>query len=327
MRVVVLGAGGVGSVVAGYLARAGVDVTMLARPSHAAAVQRDGLQLRGLADFRVLVPAFADAQDLHTADALLIAVKTKDMERALAGVAHLQIGCAASLQNGVVKNEQIARVFGWEKVVGATTMIGAALLRDGEVEYTLDGITFFGELDNRPSERVRQIVESFARAGLKAAVADDIVSVEWTKQAFQNPFAPLSAITRLPMHKVWSHPHFAALSVRMFREVVAVARARGVELSQHPAWSLFNIETWRDAPFEKAVRMIVEVGERVTASGRTHIIPSMLQDVLAGKQTEIEETVGHVYREGLRLGVPVPYTEFAYRTVKAIEETYEGRIK
>jgi len=67
------------------------------------------------------------------------------------------------------------------------------------------------------------------------------------------------------------------------------------------------------------------VGERVTASGRTHIMPSMLQDVLAAKQTKIEETVGYVMKEGQRLGVRVPYTEFAYRTVKAIEETYDGR--
>src|SRR5207249_12186015 len=94
----------------------------------------------------------------------------------------------------------------------------------------------------------------------------------------------------------------------------------------HPAWSLLKIATWRDAPFDEAVRLIVEVGERVTASGRTHILPSMLQDVLAGKQTEIEETVGYVMNEGLRLAVPVPYTEFAYRTVKAIEESYDGRV-
>lgn len=327
MRIVVLGAGGVGSVVAGYLARAGYDVVMLARPGHAAEVQRRGLHLGGLADFRVRVPAFADATGLEAADVLLITVKTRDTERALQGVAHLRIGCAASLQNGVVKNEQIARVFGWEKVVGATTMIGAVLVRDGEVEYTLDGITFFGELDGRQSERVQRVVDAFVRAGLQAAVADDIVAVEWTKQAFQNPFAPLSAITRLPVHRVWAHPQLAALSVHLFREVVAVARARGVELSTHPAWSLFNIAVWRDAPFEEAVRMIVEVGERVAASGRTHIIPSMLQDVLAGKPTEIEETVGYVYKEGLRLGVPVPYTEFAYRAVKAIEETYDGRVR
>src|SRR5258705_16390 len=100
MRVVVLGAGGVGSVVAGYLARAGYDVIMIARPGHAAKVQQDGLHLVGLEDFRVLVPAFADAKDVHAADMLIVTVKTKDMMRALAGVAHMQIGGVASLQNG-----------------------------------------------------------------------------------------------------------------------------------------------------------------------------------------------------------------------------------
>lgn len=326
MRVAILGAGGVGSVVAGYLARMGTDVVMLARPGHVAAVQQAGLQVKGLADFQVQLPAYAEAKALEAVDALIITVKTKDMERALAGVAHLKIGWAASLQNGVVKNEQIAQVFGWDKVVGATTMIGAGLVRDGEVAYTLDGITFFGELDGRPSKRASQIVKRFVDAGLKAAVADDIVSIEWTKQAFQNPFAPLSAITRLPVHRVWSSPQLAAISVHMFREVAAVAQAKGVTLSEHPAWSLFDMKILRDAPFEEAVRRLVLVGEQVAASGRTQIIPSMLQDVLAGKKTEIEETVGHVLQEGRRLGIPVHYTEFAYRTLRAIEESYDGRV-
>jgi 2-dehydropantoate 2-reductase len=326
MRVVILGAGGVGSVIAGYLARAGDEAIMIARPEHAAAVQQRGLQIRGLEDFQVQVPALADVNSLHEADMLIIAVKTKDMERALAGVAHLKVGGVASIQNGVVKNEQLARVFGWDKVVGSTTMIGATLVCNGEVEYTLDGITFFGELDKRPSSRVAQIVEAFVHSGLKAAAADDIVSVEWTKQAFQNPFAPLSAITRLPVHKVWSSPPLATLAVHMFREVAAVAKAHGVALSEHPAWSLFNMRILRDAPFEEAVRKLVEVGHQVTASGRTHIIPSMLQDVLAGKHTEIEETVGYVFHEGQRLGIPVAYTEVVYRTVKAIEENYLARV-
>jgi 2-dehydropantoate 2-reductase len=299
---------------------------MIARPGHAAAVAQGGLQIRGLETFHVRATAVSDAKSLHEADMLIIAVKTKDMERALAGVAHLKVGGVASIQNGVVKNEQIARVFGWDKVIGSTTMIGATLVRDGEVEYTLDGITFFGELGKRPSARVTQIVEAFVHSGLKAAADDDIVSVEWTKQAFQNPFAPLSAITRLPVHKVWSSPPLATLAVHMFREVAAVAQAHGVSLSEHPAWSLFNMQIMRDAPFEEAVRKLVEVGQQVTASGRTHIIPSMLQDVLAGKQTEIEETVGYVFHEGQRLGIPVSYTEFAYRTVKAIEESYAERM-
>jgi 2-dehydropantoate 2-reductase len=326
MRVIVLGAGGVGSVVAGYLARAGYDVIIIARPGHVAAVQRSGLQLRGLETFRVEVPALTDASTLREADILLILVKTKDMERALASVAHMRVGGVASLQNGVVKNEQLARVFGQDKVIGSTTMIGATLVHDGEVEYTLDGITFFGDLGNHQAERVKFIVDAFVGSGLKAATADDIVSIEWTKQAFQNPFAPLSAITRLPVHLVWSSPQLAAIAVHMFREVAAVARAKGVALSEHPAWSLFDMKLMRDAPFDEAVRKLVDVGRQVAASGRTHIIPSMLQDVLAGKQTEIEETVGYVFKEGQRLGIPVPYTEVAYRTVKAIEENYAGRV-
>jgi len=205
-------------------------------------------------------------------------------------------------------------------------MIGATLTRDGEVEYTLDGITFFGDLGRHQADRVSFIVDAFVRSGLKAAAADDIVSIEWTKQAFQNPFAPLSAITRLPVHLVWSSPQLAAVSVHMFREVAAVAQAKGVSLSEHPAWSLFDMKLMRDAPFDEAVQKLVEVGRQVTASGRTHIIPSMLQDVLAGKQTEVEETVGYVFKEGQRLGIPVPYTEVAYRTVKAIEENYAGRV-
>src|SRR5262249_5165039 len=161
-----------------------------------------GLHICGLADFRVQVPAFTDAKGLREADMLIVTVKTKDMERALAGVDHLKVGGVASLQNGMVKKEQIATGFGWGNVVGRTTMIGDGLLRDGEVEYPVDGVTFSGEPGGDQSERVKQIVDLFVRSGLKAAAADDIEAVEWTKQAFQNPLAPLSAITRLPVHRV-----------------------------------------------------------------------------------------------------------------------------
>lgn len=326
MRVVIIGAGGIGSVVAGHLAQAGVDVVMVARPGHIQAVKENGLRVTGLSDFRVELPACTDASGLDAADVLLITVKTKDTRVALESIKHLKVGCVASLQNGVVKNEQIGKVFGPDKVVGATTMIGATLVKDGEVNYSLDGITFFGEQDGRLSDRVDELVQAFVDGGLNAVGVENIVSIEWTKQAIQNPFAPLAAITRLPVHMVWASPQLATLSVHMFREVAAVADALKIPLSEHAAWSLFNLKTLRDAPFDDAVQMLVSVGKQVAASGRTHIIPSMLQDVLARKKTEIEETVGHVYREGIRLGIPVPYTEFAYRAVRAVEDAYEAQL-
>ncbi|RLA46040.1 MAG: hypothetical protein DRR06_05990 [Gammaproteobacteria bacterium] len=322
MRIIILGAGGVGSVIAGHLAKVGVDVIMIARPGHCQVSSQDGLQLTGLSDFRIKVPAYTDASNLDSADVLLIAVKTKDMQTSLEGVKHLDVGCVASLQNGVVKNKQMAEVFGADKVLGATTMIGATLVQDGEVDYSLDGITFFGERDGPRSDRVDALVKAFLDSGLNAVASENINSIEWTKQAIQNPFAPIAAITRLPVHLVWSSPELATLSVHMYREVAAVAEALQITLSDHEAWSVLHQKTLKDAPFKQAVKMLVLAGKQVSESGRTHIIPSMLQDVLACKKTEIEETVGHVFKEGIRLGIPVPYTEFAYRTVRAIEDNF-----
>ena len=188
MRVVILGAGGVGSVIAGHLARIGRDVVMIARPSHAQAVQENGLQLTGLSDFRVKVPAYPDASNLESADVLLIAVKTKDMQRALDGVKHLKIGCVASLQNGVVKNDQMVQVFGPDKVVGATTMIGATLVKDGEVNYTLDGITFFGERDSTSSDRVDQIDQVLVDRRIRVMVRKRAVRVTVEGNYFRTNF-------------------------------------------------------------------------------------------------------------------------------------------
>ncbi len=325
MHVIILGAGGVGSVIAAYLARAGFPVTMLARPGHVAAVKRLGLRVCGLEHFSVPVRAEGDPTRLREADVLLVTVKTRDMERALAGVRHMRVGFVASLQNGVVKNDQLAAVFGRERVVGSTTMVGARLVEDGVVEYTLDGVTFFGELDGRRSARVGELVGVFQASGLKGEEVENIVSIEWTKQAIQNPFAPLSALTRLPVHRVWSNRRLAELSIRMVREAAAVARAKGIELSPHPAWG-FDIELFVRGPLDQAVDSLVGFGQRAFQKGYTRIVPSMLQDVLAGKKTEIEETVGYVAREGRRLGLSVPYTEFAYQAVKSIEESYEDRL-
>ena len=113
----------------------------------------------------------------------------------------------------------------------------------------------------------------------------------------------------------------------MLREVARVARALEITLSSHEAWSLFDLKLLTDGTFTEAVKSLVAVGKKAGRSGRGQIIPSMLQDVLAGKPTEIEETVGHVLSEGKRLGISLPYTDFAYRTVKAIEANYPTRNK
>src|SRR2546429_4182442 len=120
MKIVILGAGALGTVLGAHLARAGEDVTLLARGQRAAYLQEHGATITGLVDFTVPVPVVTDPSQIRDADVLIVTVKTYDMEPALAAVKHLDVGSVLSIQNGVLKNEQLAQTFGWEKVLGAT---------------------------------------------------------------------------------------------------------------------------------------------------------------------------------------------------------------
>ena len=112
MKIVILGAGALGTVLGAHLARAGEDVTLIARGQRAAYLQEHGATITGLVDFTVPVPVVTDPSQLHDTDVLIVTVKTYDMESALAAVKHLDVGSVLSIQNGVLKNEQLAQTFG-----------------------------------------------------------------------------------------------------------------------------------------------------------------------------------------------------------------------
>src|SRR5687767_13388690 len=128
MKIVILGAGALGSLFGAHLAQAGEDVTLIAREARAKAIQEHGVTVNGLANFTVPVHATARPQGLQHADALLVTVKTYDMGTALESVAHLRVGGVLSVQNGLVKNEQLARSFGWENTLGAAAHVSAEVL-------------------------------------------------------------------------------------------------------------------------------------------------------------------------------------------------------
>jgi 2-dehydropantoate 2-reductase len=319
MKVVILGAGGLGSVIGGYLARTGVEVTLVGRPAHVAAIRERGLHVAGVADFVVRVAATADPADLRRADYLLVTTKTRDTDAALDAVCHLDVGSAASLQNSVVKDEQLAARWGWERVIGATTIVGATLVDPGEVRHTLDGTTWFGEFDGRRSQRVTDLVDAFNAAGLRTEIPADIRSAEWSKLCQICPAATLSAISRLNYHRLCLTPDWAWLFVAITREVAAVARAAGVEIGDYPG---FNPKTLDSVPFDRAVEMIVQRGKDLETQRRTGIKISMLQDVEARRATEIEAIAGYLVARGRELGIPTPAIEFAYHAVRGIEATY-----
>jgi 2-dehydropantoate 2-reductase len=146
MHIVILGAGALGSVLGAHLAKAGDEVTLMARGNRAAHLQEHGATLTGLVDFTVPVTVVTDPHQVQEADILMVTVKTYDMETALDSVKHIQVGGVMSIQNGVVKNEQLADVFGWENVLGAMAAFSAEVLPTGTVRFTVNQGLYIGEL-------------------------------------------------------------------------------------------------------------------------------------------------------------------------------------
>ncbi len=134
MHFLIFGAGGVGSVVAAHLTRAGHRVSVIARPRHVRAIRDGGLRITGQHDLVAWPEAYSDGAEIHTAEVLLLTTKTGDTQEALRSVAHVDVGMAASLQNGVSKDAELATVFGQERVIGGAIAIGARLRADGVAE-------------------------------------------------------------------------------------------------------------------------------------------------------------------------------------------------
>jgi 2-dehydropantoate 2-reductase len=154
MHTVILGAGALGTISGAHLARAGAEVTLIARGNRAAYLQEHGATITGLVDFTVPVRVVTDPSQIHEAAVLLVTVKTYDMVSALQSVKHLEVGSVASIQNGVLKNEQLAQTFGWAKVLGTMAAFSGAVLPTGTVRFTVNQGLYLGELPEGTSTRV-----------------------------------------------------------------------------------------------------------------------------------------------------------------------------
>lgn len=138
MNIVILGAGALGSILAAHLIEAGETVSVIARGARAAQLRQHGLRVSGLRDIRVPCHVITDPYALQETDALIVTVKTYDTAEALAAVQHVRLGSVCSVQNGMLKNEQLAQTFGAHKVLGATCLLGGEVLADGETHFTLN---------------------------------------------------------------------------------------------------------------------------------------------------------------------------------------------
>lgn len=313
---VILGAGAIGSILAAHLARAGHSVAVIARGDRARAVERDGLRIKGLADFAVPVTVVTDPSQLEAADTLIVAMKTPGTEAALAGLRHVQVGAALSIQNGVLKDELLARAFGAERALGALADTSGELLASGEVLFTRNVNLPLGELAGGISERARHIAGAIDQAGIHSSAVANILSMEWSKFTVWLGLVSLAVTTRAVSWRYLEDADCAQVLVRLIREVSAVAKARGIDLIDGA--TNLPLSTILEAPEQEAVAAVRRAGEQMRSRAPGHRI-SALQDLEAGRPLEVEETFGYAVRKARELELSLPLLETCCHLVAAID--------
>jgi 2-dehydropantoate 2-reductase len=308
MKFVILGAGALGTIIAAYLARSGEDVTLIARGARAKDLVAHGVTVTGLDDFTTAIEIADDPALVTSADVLILAVKTYDTAAAIASVSHMAVGSVFSIQNGVMKNDQLAADFGQDRVLGSICMIGGAILPDGRANYIMGNATLIGELSGDASARTDDIVRCFTGAKLNSAVADNILSEEWTKFVGWLGLSALAVLTRQETWKFLADENSARIAARIVREAAQLPQHLGIPLKAGGAFSLDIITTIGE---EGATALLVERGEAQRAIA-PDFRQSMLQDVDKGKQFEVEETFGYIVQQAKTHGLAVPTIETCY---------------
>lgn len=296
MKIAMMGSGGVGGYYGARLAQSGNEVTFIARGRHAEAMRKSGLRVKSelgdahVAPARVVEnPAEAGLQDL-----VVVAVKLWDSESAAQALGPI-VGAqtiVVSLQNGVDKDEVLAKHVGRVHVIGGVTHIGAVIAEPGVIAHTgkMARVTI-GELDGSRSARVERVADAFRKAGVDTVVSDDIARVTWEKFVLLTALSGMTALTRKPVGPVREHPATRAMLLQALRETGEVARAEGAKLDESFAQrQLQAIDTFPAA-----------------------MLSSMAQDLLRGNRLELDWLSGAVVRRGEKRGVDTP----AHRAIYA----------
>jgi 2-dehydropantoate 2-reductase len=293
MRIRIIGAGGVGGYLGGRLAEAGEDVAFLARGEHREAILRDGLRIlspRG--DARIFpARASADPGALFPGDLVIVAVKNWDTEGA-AGAAAQIAGPGAeivSFQNGVEAWDRIARTTG-KPVLGGVAYITASIESPGVIRHAGTVERFeFGAFDGQPSRAASHLLEACRRAGVGAAIPDDIGRAIWEKFLFLTAFSALTALTRRPIGPIRENAETRGLLEGAMREAAAVGAAKGVSL--------------RDDSVARQMALVDRLAPDAASS--------MLHDIVRGNRLESPWLCGAVARMGREFSVETPVQSFA----------------
>jgi 2-dehydropantoate 2-reductase len=310
-RVCVIGAGTIGSLIAGHLAEHADVCILTRREEQAHALNQRGLRIIGKSDREALVHATADPRAVPDFDLAVLATKTTAVAASVGGLkGRCPDAAVMTVQNGL-GSEEIVRDHGPWQVISAVTFMSGFRHDDALVEYELDTPTWMGPFAGTDTslELVQAVGELFVSCGLRAEVLPDLLPAQWSKLIFNSAVNGVAALTELPHVAAFARREGPTDLGHVVHDLIAegreVAAAAGIRLHDDP-WEMNCLAVSR--------------GE--SDDGEYAHPPSMLDDVLAHRLTEVDAITGALVREGERVGVPTPLNSAVYRLIKAKEDSW-----
>ena len=301
-KIYILGAGAVGCYFGGMLARANHDVTFIARPERAGALNSLGLEMDCKAFHEtVRVKASSDLSTLRDADLVLLSVKSLDTGQTLAQVKSILPSTAVilSLQNGVA-NIDIASNMIANPVYAAVVYVAAGMVGQSTMKHHGRGellVGSLGAISPADNENLEEICKLFEGASVPCSIAPQIKRDMWLKFLVNCSFNAISGIGQISYGEMVKSPSIVKLIEEITKEFLAIATLEDVKISMSEALA---------ANDSIATTMVTQVS-------------STAQDLARGKMTEIDFLNGYIVELGKRYGVPTPYNESVHALVKMME--------
>jgi 2-dehydropantoate 2-reductase len=295
MKILVIGAGGVGGYFGAVLAKAGNEVTFLARGRHLTAMETFGLKISSPNGDFVLshVNVVESLENMGPVDVILLATKAWQVEDSARALNRMKANkfIIIPLQNGVESYDEVSAIVGPERTLGGTCKIISYIESPGHIVHMgVEPEITFGEWDNKRSARVDEFAACLGNAGIKYDVPKNFQLELWKKFMFLASYAGVGSVTRAPIGRMRAFPESLKLIENAMREIVALARASEILLPE--------------ILVEKSLDMIDNMQFDATSS--------MQRDVIDGKPSELHYLSGAVVRLAAQKGIPVPTHKFIY---------------
>jgi 2-dehydropantoate 2-reductase len=319
MKITVIGAGAIGSVIGGLLSKAGEDVTLIGRKPHVDAINQSGLILDGESGKIVIRVKAAENLDFKP-DLALLTVKTQDVESSVRKAQPFLSGTlVVTTQNGVQSDNLVAGVLGKANIISGVVIYNCEFLEPGKALYSKllsKTALLIGEPFGAKGNRL-QSLSALLNKALPTDISEDISGAHWTKLLW-NLITAVPGVTGLSYQEGNHYPQIRELNINLMKEGLEVIRLAGIKTAPVPGFPLSLIETMAKMPLPESSSMMKNI---IESGGERHTLGSTLQSIKRGKSTEVDYLNGEIVNLGREKGIPTPVNSLIVGLVHEVEIT------